>query len=133
MEYFINGDEPKIVGCKCKGLYLSQMQENFNITDQSNVAFFNFSETWYRLYFEAGTIFWRKTDSISIDPVNQSLSSCLFILNLNELNGVIDHELLSLQYISNREVTGLEMSFSGGKTLKFSHFNLKDCTSVEFH
>lgn len=87
MEYHLNGDEPEVIGKKCSGLCLIQHQEGDSITDPANTIYFKFDSNWSKLCFDGSTIFWRR-ESPS-EPVNDNIGSCLVLLNLSELNGVI--------------------------------------------
>ncbi len=48
MQYQINGEEPKIIGKQCGGLYLVQHQEGESITDPATYdhVFKSYSKIW---------------------------------------------------------------------------------------
>ena len=100
LSFHINGEEPSIKGKVCEGFYLIQHQEGESITDQANVAFFRFSGNWIKLHFDGETIFWRASGKPS-EPVNDRLSTCLVLLNLSELEGVVEHKLSNIAYGSD--------------------------------
>lgn len=126
---YLNGIEPEVVGKICDGLYLSQYQENFQIVDYSNVAYFLFGSEWYRLYFEGNTIFWR-TDGPPMEAVNSDLNSVTALVNLNELESVVGRSVLSISYSSNEIEVSATISFSGGAYLKFIHDGEEDYTKI---
>lgn len=80
--FTLNGKPPDVVGCRLRSLVLQQFIDNGNVADPVNVAHLQFEECWYRLYFEAGTVFWRESDA-PVAPVNCELS---FGLVLNDLS-----------------------------------------------
>ena len=47
--YYINGEEPQIVGALCTGFVLLHFYEGRHITDHLNVAHLRLGEQWYRL------------------------------------------------------------------------------------
>lgn len=129
MSFHVNGNEPDIIGMKCQGFCLIQHQEGESITDQANVAFFKFDESWAKLYFDGNTIFWRGSSAPGVQ-VNDRLSTCLVLVNLCEFEGVIDHILKSIEYDSGNDYVGAKLTFSGGKTLNFIHHGTDDYTTI---
>ncbi|MEW7973265.1 MAG: hypothetical protein AB2810_03525 [Candidatus Thiodiazotropha endolucinida] len=129
MSYQVNGNEPAIVGKICEGLYLVQHQENGSITDPSNVALFRFDDNWVKLYFDGGTIFWRESEAPS-EPVNGNLLTCLSLLNLCELEGVVGHKLNSIEYNGDNKHVWATLQFTSGKTLLFKHNSYDDYTAI---
>jgi hypothetical protein len=128
MEYQINGDEPEIVGEKCIGLYLIQHQEGKSITDPANTVYLKFESVWSKLCFDGSTIFWRK--EAPSEPVNSNVSSCLVLLNLCELGGVVGNLLEKIEYSGSEEMVSAKFTFSGGKEIEFIHNSYDDFTSI---
>jgi len=129
LSFHINGVEPDIVGKQCQGLYLIQQQEGEDISDPANVAYFKFEDSWLKLHFDGETIFLRTGEEPS-EPVNSCLSTCLVLLNLNELDGVVGRTLKKITYGSTNEAVFANFEFSGGKVLKFQHNGYDDYTSI---
>lgn len=131
MTYSINGEEPKIIGSECEGFSLCQIQENLQITDPANVAYFKFSGTWYRLYFDGNTVFWRVEGEVAFEAVNSNLDCCTTFLNLNEMDGVVGFKLESIVYSSTESEVYIVLSFSKGKSLKLTHNGNLDVTQIK--
>ncbi len=129
MEFDINGEEPNIIGKNCQGLRLIQLQEGSSITDPANTTYLNFENTWFKLYFDGGTIFWRSAESPS-EPVNNNLSSCLVLLNLSELDGVVGYTLENIEYTAKENTVSSKLIFSGGKALYLIHNCNEDFTTI---
>lgn len=127
--YYLNGTEPEVVGKICDGFYLSQFQENLQIVDYSNVAYFLFGTEWHRLYFDGNTIFWR-TDGPPMEAVNSDLNCITVLVNLSELESVVGRSVLSISYSSNEIEVSATISFSGGSNLKFIHDGVEDHTKI---
>lgn len=73
-----NGQPPDIVGQLCNGLAVQHFYDGTTLTDQANVVFFRFGGVWYRVYFETGTVFWRKGEAPQ-NPVNSTISHGLLL------------------------------------------------------
>lgn len=117
------------MGKICQGFYLSQYQENMQITDFANVAYFKFGSEWHRLYFEGSTIFWRN-DQRPIEAVNSDLNSISSLVNLSEMESVVGCKILSIVYSSNESEICVIFSFSSGTNLKFIHHSDEDSTKI---
>ncbi len=128
--YYLNGEEPQIVGKRCTSLVLRHFYEDGKITDQVNVAYLRFEERWYRLYFECATVFWR----LSEEPVaaeNSELAYGLLLNNLSGMSAVVGQVLESIAY-SASEFGDVEVviSFMNGKQLLFSYSCESDSTRL---
>jgi len=128
--YFINGDEPPIIGDICQSLYLMQYQEGSQITDQANVVYFQFSGKWYRLYFEGSTIFWRETEKPE-EPINSNLESALALINLNECTDYVGKIINNISYSRNATEISAELAFEQGKSIKLLHNEHNDTTCIK--
>ncbi len=129
MSFHINGDEPDIIGRKCQGFYLIQQQEKEQITDPANTAFLKFNETWIKLCFDGGTIFWRSRKE-PLQPVNDSLFNALVLVNLSELEGVVGYALDRILYDGDSDTVSAKLIFSGGCTICFKHYGYDDYTTI---
>lgn len=128
--YVFNGEEPAIVGRRCRAFHLLQHQSKGSISDPANVAFFQFDTTWVRLYFEADTIFWRPSEPPE-PPVNDGLTSQLVLVNLAALDEVVGQTLERLEYWGTDTEIGASLAFAPGAKLLFRHRPLEDRTLVE--
>jgi hypothetical protein len=129
LQYSLNGKQPKIIGQICQGFCLIQHQIGFSIADFANVAYFKFSNNWVKLYFEPYTIFWRE-DQVPLEPVNDTLESMLVLVNLNEMSGIFNFVLESIEYGVEEDTVFVALSFNNGKKLVFSHSVEKNVTTL---
>ncbi|WP_417071019.1 hypothetical protein [Niveibacterium terrae] len=127
--YYLNGDEPPVLGASCSGFYLMQHQVDGVLSDPANSAYFKFNDAWLQLCFDGNTIFWRKTE-IPGEPVNDRISSVLVLLNLNEMKGVVGSTLDDVRYWGSAVEVGALLHFSSGVELTFTHQSLRDATLV---
>lgn len=58
-EFDINGEAPEFEGAICDGFICEQFVYKNELIASANVTYLRFSDVWYRLYFDCGTIFWR--------------------------------------------------------------------------
>ncbi len=126
----INGEQPAIVGRRCRAFQLLQHQSDGTITDPATVAFFQFDEAWVRLYFEADTIFWRPAEPPE-PPLNDTLSHQLVLVNLCELRAVVGQTLERLEYWGSGAEIGARLTFTQGGRLLFRHRPQEERTLVE--
>ena len=125
--YYLNGDEPQIVGSACEAFYLLQHQIDGAISDPANVAYLKFPCGWVRLYFDGNTIFWRNSEE-PLEPINDRVSSMLVLANLSEMKGVIGSVLQSIEYWGTASEVGSRLFFTSGKVLSFRHLADNDRT-----
>jgi hypothetical protein len=128
--YYLNGEQPPIIGSVCTAFYLEQHQVDGEITDPANVAYFRFPGGWVRLYFDGNTIFWRKSEQ-PYEPVNDRHSSMLVLANMSEMKGVVGSVLESIEYWGTSTEIGANLRFSSGEELSFRH--LGDCDATLFN
>jgi len=129
-QYFLNGEEPPIVGEMCEGFYLQQYQEQQRVTDPANVSYLKFNGKWVRLYFEASTIFWGESDQPG-EPVNSGVDSTLVLVNLCEMSSVVGARLEAISCNGNKHHVEVAMSFSSGHILTFRHSGESDATTFD--
>jgi hypothetical protein len=125
--YYLNGDQPPIIGCVCTAFYLVQHQMDGEIVDPANVAYFKFSSSWVRLYFDGSTIFWRESEQPH-EPVNDGHSSMLVLANLSEMKNVIGSTLESIEYWGTSTEVGVDLHFATGEKISFRHLGDRDAT-----
>ncbi len=128
--YYLNGEEPQIVGKRCTSLVLQHCFENGKITDPANVAYLRFEEQWYRLYFECATVFWRPSQE-PVAPENSELAYGLLLNNLSGMSTVVGQVLESIAY-SASELGDVDvvLSFANGKQVLFSYSCKSDSTRL---
>lgn len=131
VHYTLNGEEPPIVGHTCTGFVLLHFYDGAAISNQVNVAHLKFDEQWYRLYFESGTIFWRKSQESPGRPTNSTLEYGLVLNDLSELSSVVGQVVESIKY-SATEAGDIEvrLGFVAGTAMKFNYSAASDSTRV---
>ena len=128
--YYINGDEPQLLGALCTGFFLLHFYKGRQITNEVNVAYLRLDEQWYRLYFECSTIFWR-VDEKPEPPTNDTLAHGLLLNDVSEIDGVVGHTIREVNYegleSGDVEVT---LKFSSGNQLTFKYNRDADATQL---
>jgi len=128
--YYINGEEPQIVGQRCTGLYLQCFYENGQITDPVNVAYLRFEEQWYSLSFECATVFWRESGEPAV-PQNSGLGSGALLNNLSDMETVIGQAVESVSYAAYESGdVQARLRFANGKALQFMYDCKSDSTQL---
>ena len=126
-----NGQAPDIVGQRCDGLFVQHFYDGTTLTDQANVVFFRFNETWYRIYFETGIVFWR-TGQAPESPVNSTIAHGLLLNDLSELPGVVGHHLTNIAYSATPQGNVVvKFLFDSGATLSLSYDTGADSTRID--
>jgi hypothetical protein len=124
----INGVEPAL-GYVCTAFKVVHYYENAQITDLANVTFLRLAETWFRIYFEPSTVFWRK-DSEPKEPTNSDFSSGLLVNDLSEDHRVVGRELKAIEYIGESARTQVVLRWSGRSFLKLDHSHDSGSTNL---
>jgi len=125
-----NGQPPDIVGQLCNGLVVQSFYDGASLTDQANVVFFRFGDTWHRIYFEAGIVFWR-TGEAPENPVNSTISHGLLLNNLSEMTSVVGHHLARVAYSATpRGDVSVECLFESGAGLSLTYDTSTDSTRI---
>lgn len=128
--YYINGEEPQLVGALCTGFVLLHFYKGHQITDKVNVAHLRLGEHWYRLYFECATIFWDVSDNPE-PPTNDNLEYGLLFNDLSEIDGVVGHTIREVNYEGSQSGdVGVMVKFSSGKQLTFKYSSEADATQL---
>jgi hypothetical protein len=119
--FSLNGGEPDVVGLRCTGFALVHFHEGQRITDLVNVAYLRFDEQWYRLYFEASTVFWRKTEAPEAAQ-NSGLAHGLLLNDLSGMDSVVGQTVQTVTYAGSRSGgVRTSISFLNGNCLEFAH------------
>lgn len=129
MRYTVNGEEPRVVGRICTGLVLLHFYDRMKISNQVNVAHLKFDEQWYRLYFECGTVFWRKSQDRPEVPVNSTLEYGLVLNDLSEMSSVVGQVVESISYAATEAGdVELRVDFAAGTAVNFVYSAVSDST-----
>lgn len=128
--YYLNGEEPQLVGQCCTGFVLQHFYEGQQITDQVNVAYLRFAEQWYRLYFECETIFWRMSEPPEAAE-NSDLAYGLLLNDLSGMRSVVGQTVQAVAYSASEsgDVRAI-ITFANGKSLEFEHSCEADSTRL---
>ena len=126
-----NGDPPAIQGLVCTGLVIQHFYDGRTLTDQANVVYLRFGDTWHRIYFETGTVFWRSGHPPSA-PVNSTLAHGLLLNDLSELPGVVGHRLSSIAYSgTQRGDVSAHLTFESSAVLSLHYDTGADSTRID--
>ena len=128
--YYINGEEPQLVGALCTRFVLQHLYDGHQIIDEVNVAHLRLGEQWYDLYFECATIFWRTSDNPGI-PQNDNLAHGLLLNDVSGIDGVVGHTIREVNYeVSHSGDVEVTVRFSSGKQLTFKYSCEADVTQL---
>lgn len=58
----MNGQPPALAGKHCDAIICQQFWYQGELSAPAHVIHLQFDESWYRLYFDCGVIFWREED-----------------------------------------------------------------------
>ena len=94
-QYFLHGEQPPIVGEIGEGFYLTQYQEQQQITDPATITHLKLNGCWVCLYFDGGTIFWEESEQPA-ELLNNGIDNALVLANLCEMSGVVGTRLNDL-------------------------------------
>ena len=122
------GAEPAL-GLLCSAFQVVHFYENAQIADVANVTYLCLGGTWFRVYFEAGTVFWRN-DEAPQAPTNSDISSGLLINDLSGNRRVVGREIQAIEYIAESERTLVVLHWSGGCALRLEHLHASGSTSL---
>lgn len=127
----INGTGPSLRGQTCTGWVVQSSYDGNIVADPANVTYFRFHETWHRIYFEPGMVFWRSGDKPE-QPVNSSLECGLILKDLTEHPSVANRRLVDLTYTCNEagDVEAL-FQFEGGKNVRISYDAKADAAQID--
>lgn len=127
----INGTEPQLRGQTCTGLVVQSCYDGNVLVDPANVTYFRFEETWHRIYFEPGMVFWRSGDRPE-QPVNSSLEFGLILNDLTELPSAAGRKLLDVSYACT-EAGDVEarFQFDGGTPVVLSYSAQADAARID--
>ena len=125
------GTQPEIIGHVCTGLVVQHFYEGRTLVDQANVTYMRFADTWHRVYFESGTVFWR-TGQAPQQAVNSTLGHGLLLNDLSELPSVAGRTLLGIEYATtNAGDIEVQFNFQGQAILRLRYNASADCTQID--
>jgi len=122
----VNGKAPPL-GLACSGFKLVHYYENAQIADVANVTYLCLGGTWFRVYFEPETVFWR-SDGAPPTSVNSDLTSGLLVNDLSEDRRVVGRELQRIEYEADNNRTFVVLYWSGGCVFRLEHSHVTENT-----
>jgi hypothetical protein len=125
----LNGDEPPIVGITCQRLVAIEYSHAGVLVEPANVIFLQFSDRWYRLYFDYGTIFWRESASGPEGFAATELDATFLPVDLGKTFGVEQRRLVAIGYEAIPQGAEVRLRFESGPLLAFRC--TKDVTSYQ--
>ena len=127
----VNGTEPNLLGQTCTGLVVQSFYEHTVLVDPANVTYFRFGETWHRIYFEPGVVFWRSGDKPE-QPVNSTLEYGLILNDLTEHPSAAGRKLLAVFYACT-EAGDVEacFQFEGGTKVALNYSAQSDAARID--
>jgi hypothetical protein len=123
----VNGTPPPLSDTTCQEFLLEQYWHDNKLVAPANVAYLRCGDTWHRLAFDYGIIFWRRQKDRPCAYSMPELNAETRIDNAGERLGLAGRRLHS--YVSRVVPGGSEVAFSfeGGSTLILR--NVADHTS----
>jgi hypothetical protein len=115
----VNGDEPPIVGLTCQRIVAIEYTHAGVLVEPANVVFLQFSDRWYRLYFDCGVIFWRPSSSGPESFSAPEIDAGFHPVEIAAGFGVEQHRLLAITYSAIAEGSEVRLNFESGPTLTF--------------
>ena len=126
-----NGQPPALIGLVCTGLVVQHFYDGHTLADQASVVFLRFDDTWHRIYFETGIVFWRSGQAPAA-PVNSTLAHGLLLNDLSEMPGVVGHRLDHIAYCGTaRGDVSVRPVFQGGAALSLHYDTGADSTRID--
>jgi hypothetical protein len=122
----VNGKEPPIVGSICQRIVAIEYTHAGVVVEPASVIFLQFVDQWYRLYFDHGTIFWRRSTTGPEGFVAEEVDACFRPV---EIVGFERHSLLAITYSVIDQGSEVRLKFESAPTLTFRC--VKDVTSYE--
>jgi hypothetical protein len=123
----VNGDEPPIVGLTCQRIVAIEYMYAGDLVEPANVVFLQFSDQWYRLYFDYATIFWRASGSGPEGFAATEIDASFRPVEIGRTFGVEQHRLLAIAYEAIPQGSEVCLRFEAGLVLTFRCTN--DVTS----
>jgi hypothetical protein len=125
------GTQPEIVGHACTGLVVQHFYEGKTLVDQANVTYRRFADTWHRIYFESGTVFWRSGQAPE-QAKNSTLEHGLLLNDLTELPTVAGRTLLGIDYTATEAGdVAVQFNFGDKAVLRLRYDASADRTQID--
>ena len=122
-EVEINGQWPSLEGERLSALLCYEMWHEGEVSEPAHTIFIQAHETWHRLYFDCGIIFWRLAESRPEEYGMPELGCDFKIVNIGEKYDLLNQEL---QSVGGKVLPGgaeVSFNFSGGKSICFANEN----------
>ena len=124
----INGRPPMLAGEIVEALLSQEYWHGGELTDSFNAIFLCFNNTWHRLSFDCGIIFWRVTSTAPISFEAPELRASYRIVDLGIRLGVTSKRLARYEMRAIPDGSRVEFTFSCGQSVVFQ--NVDDHTTL---
>ena len=115
----------------CTGWVVQSSYDGNVLADPANVTYFQFAETWHRIYFEPGMVFWRSGGRPE-QPVNSTLEFGLISNDLTEHPSIANRRLVDISYRCNEAGhVDVIFEFDGGQLVRLAYSAQGDATRVD--
>ena len=115
----INGTQPNIEGHICEELLAEEHRHSGMILSPANVVHLRFGGSWYRLYFDWGTVFWRESQEAPAPYQMPELASEIRIVDLGVSYSVRGSRLEHIETKAIEDDSEVAFRFSAGRTVRF--------------
>jgi hypothetical protein len=119
----VNGEWPELEGKALHTLICVEMLYDGKIAERANVNYLKFEDTWYRLYFDCGIIFWRKEKQEPIEFDATELNSSFRNVDIGKQLGLEGLTVTSIKANSFESGSEVIFIFEGGRHITFFDHN----------
>src|SRR5690349_4290178 len=123
LELDVNGTPPGLAGKQCEGMLVQQYFYRGALEDDANNIYLRFEDTWHRLYFDCGTVFWRIQDSPPEPFVVADEGWEYPLLEIGVSAGVVGVRLDTYDMAPLEAGAFVEFKFANGKRIRFRNVN----------
>jgi hypothetical protein len=115
----INGDQPRLEGLVCEEVQAVQFWHAGQLEEPVNVAHLKFDESWFRLYFDHGIIFWRSGDGPQEDFDAPEIQAVYRLDDIGRRHDLIGLTLSAVDSHPTQRGSQVVLTFQGGRTVTF--------------
>ncbi|WP_462158267.1 hypothetical protein [Pseudoalteromonas sp. GB56] len=119
----VNGDWPNLEGKVLDDLVCVECRYNENDVERANSIYLKCEESWYRLYFDCGIIFWRKADEGPTDYDMPEFESTFRNVLVGDIIGVNGLKICSVTVKSFDYGSEVQFVFENKQQITFFDVN----------
>jgi hypothetical protein len=125
----VNGEPPRLAGLRCDAILAVECWHAGRLVEPCNVVYLGFEGAWHRLYFDYGTIFWRR-DEGGPQPVEVSeIDAAYPVIDLATEQGLVGDRLSDYRMEPIERGARVTFHFENGRLLAFE--SVDDVTSCQ--